>query len=438
MGGGVVLPRGDTFLELFAFLIAAATFFSKSRVRSLRPLMVPVGAMSALALLGCLQLVPLATWVLTWVAPANLKIYHDSAEILRLFGNESRLAPRISIAPTDTAGTVFLVLAYLAVFLSAASLLRTRPRRRLFTATIFASAILQILIALLLEAPGSSAEPEEKRLHGLFVNPNHFAGYLEIVLALAFAAIWTQVLVSADRVPPSAEGPERFEKRVLPIAGRVLLWAVIALGIALTESRGGILAAVISTATLLSMAVLHRNVKFPRRAAIGAAIALLGGILFVARTAGSDPFLRFLKLDPRDLAYNMRVILWKTSIRAWEQFPLLGSGLGTFREAFRRVQPRELVGLVEQAHSDSLQLLVTGGLVGALLGVLLFASLYVLLVRAWRRQKHREESTLVLAGIGALLSLTLHGLLEFNLSIPAIPALLSCVLGAAWAAGRDR
>ncbi len=437
MGGGAMMPRGDILLELFAFLMTAVTFLSKSRLRSLRPLMLPLGAISTLALLGCFQLLPLPRWLLNSVAPVNLQIYHDSAEVLGLFGRPAP-APRISIAPTETMGTVLLVLAYLAVFLSAASVLRTRPRRRLFVATIFASAILQILLALVLEAPGSFATEDEKRLHGLFVNPNHFAAYLEVVLALAFAAIWTEVLVSGDRVSPTTEGAERFERRLLPIAGRVLVWAMIAVGIGATQSRGGILAAAVTTAALLSMALLHRSVKFPRRAALGASIALLGGILFVARTAGAEPFLRFLKLDPRDLANNTRVILWKTSLQAWERFPWLGSGLGTFREAFRRVQPRDLAGLVEQAHSDPLQLLVTGGLVGEILGVVLFASLYVLLLRAWRRQKHREEAALVLGGTGALISLTLHGLLDFNLSIPPIPALLACVLGAAWAAGRSR
>jgi O-antigen ligase len=432
-----MMPRGDILLELLAFLIAAATFLSKSRLRSLPPLIVPLGAIGALALLGCFQLLPLPRWLLNSVAPVNLQIYHDSAEVLGLFGR-SAPAPRISIAPTETMGTVLLVLAYLAVFLSAASLLRTRPRRRLFVATILASAILQILLALVLEAPGSSATEDEERLHGLFVNPNHFAAYLEVVLALAFAAIWTELLVSGDRVSPTTEGAERFERRLLPIAGRVLLWAMIAVGIGATQSRGGILAAAVTTATLLSMALLHRSVTFPRRAALGAGIALLGGILFVARTAGAEPFLRFLKLDPRDLANNTRVLLWKTSLQAWKQFPWLGSGLGTFREAFRRVQPRELAGLVEQAHSDPLQLLVTGGLVGEILGAVLFVSLYVLLLRAWRRQKHREEAALILGATGALFSVTLHGLLEFNLSIPPIPALLSGVLGAAWAASRAR
>src|SRR5438270_11702881 len=151
MGGGAMMPRGDILLELFAFLMAAVTFLSKSRLRSLRPLMLPLGAISALALFGCLQLLPLPRWFLSWAAPVNLRIYHDSAEILRLFGRPSAPFPRISIAPTETEATVLLILAYLAIFLSAASLLRTRSRRRLFGATIFVSAVLQILFALLIE-----------------------------------------------------------------------------------------------------------------------------------------------------------------------------------------------------------------------------------------------------------------------------------------------
>jgi hypothetical protein len=47
-------------------------------------------------------------------------------------------------------------------------------------------------------------------------------------------------------------------------------------------------------------------------------------------------------------------------------------------------------------------------------------------------------SAVALAGFGALLSLTLHGLVDFNLSIPVIPAILACILGTAWAAGRHR
>ena len=430
MGGGALFPRGDLLLELFAFSLAAATLLSRSRVESFRRLAVPVGMLLAIAVLGFVQLIPLPQGLLHWLAPQNLKIYHDSGEVLSLFGRTPPGWFPISIAPHETAGTVLLALAYAAIFLAASSLLQTRPRRRLFLGTVFTSAIVQILLPLALERGPWAGH----RLHGGFLNPNHFAAYLEIVLALAFASIWTAVLTSPDRVAPGAEAADRVEKRVLPIVLPALIWGLVALGIGLTESRGGILAAAVTTMTLLAIASLQRGVRYPLRAAAGAAFVLLAGVVFIAKTAGAEPFLRFLTLDPRDLGGNTRVALWKTSLAAWREFPLLGSGLGTFREAFRRVQPRDLIGLVEQAHSDFLQLLVTGGVLGAALGLVLFGSLFVVLVRAWRRQQHREEGALALAGVGALMSLTLHGFVDFNLSIPPVAALLACVLGCAWTA----
>jgi len=158
------------------------------------------------------------------------------------------------------------------------------------------------------------------------------------------------------------------------------------------------------------------------------------GVLFVFFTAGAAPLLRFLSSDPRDIGTDTRVEIWRASIDAWRLFPNFGSGLGTFREAFRRVQPASIVGLVEQAHNDFLQLLVTGGWFSALLGIVAFASMMIALLTGWLQQRHREESALVLAAFGALLALTIHGLFEFNMSIPAIPATLAVMLGAGWAA----
>jgi O-antigen ligase len=430
MGGGEVMPAGNMFVELFAFLVAAATFLSKSRLRSLRALAIPLGAVSGLAALGLLQLLPIPEKALERAAPANLKIYHESSNILGLFGR-APLLPRISIAPAATMGTMLLTLSYAALFVSTASLLRGRPRRRLFAILVVCTAVVQVLLAAL-------REPAENRLHGVFVNADHFAAYLEIGLALAFGTLWAEILTGTDRARDSADRAERFEKRLLPLAVRILWWAVIAAGVGLTRSRGGILAAAITTAVLLTMALLHRRVRLDRKAAAGVGLALLAGIAFAGAMLGPRPFRRFLELDPRDLGANLRVTLWRTSLDAWREFPLLGSGLGTFREAFRRVQPRDLRGLVEQAHADSLQLLVTGGMIGAALGVLAFGSLFFLLVRAWRTQKHREESALTLSGFGALLSLTLHGLVDFNLSIPAIAATLACALGLAWSAATAR
>jgi O-antigen ligase len=385
LGDGAA-QAGNLLVEVFAFLVAAGAFRSRSCSAPLRPLALPLTAAAGIVLLGMMQLLA-----------------------------------RVSIAPTETAKALLLLLAYGALFLSGVKLLHTRPRRRLFAGALVFGAIAQILLAAFRESP-------EDRIQGAFANPDHFAGYLEIALALAFGVLWAEVLTSADRV----------ERRFLPSAVRALVWSAVLLGIVLTRSRGGILAATLTTLILFAMASLHRRVAFHRRAVLSAAVFLLAGFLLAATVAGVAPFERFLKPDLRHPDQNARVLIWRASLQAWQESPIIGSGLGTFQEAFRRVQPRDMRWRIEHAHSDFVELLVTGGVVGAALGILLFVSLFVLLFRRWRDERHLEESAFVLAGFGALLSLTLHGLVEFNLSIPPIPATLACVLGGAWAAGERR
>jgi O-antigen ligase len=218
---------------------------------------------------------------------------------------------------------------------------------------------------------------------------------------------------------------------------RVLLWFVLAGGIALTESRGGILAAAVVTLLLLSFAPIHPRVKARRWSfTAGGAGVIAAAIGLTALAVRQQPILRFLSSDPRDPASDLRFTLWRLSFQAWKSFPLFGSGLGTFREAFRRVQPRDLHYLVEFAHSDSLQLLVTGGIAGLLLGAAAMLTLLVRLLRSWYAEQRREESAFLLAASGAIFALLLHGLMEFNFSIPAIPATLACVAGFGWAAAQ--
>ena len=415
-------------LSLFAFLIVTLTFLPGTSVPSPRPPAASLGALVALVLLGGLQLLPLPEQTMRVVAPRNLKIYHETAEILDLFGRRAA-APRVSIAPTETVTVLLLLLAYAGLFCASSSLLETRARRRKFAGALLSSGLLQIVFA-------AARQSSEGRVHGSFANPDHFAGYLEIVLAVAFGALWSEILTNPERAEEASSRSEQVERRLPALAARVLLWGLIASGIALTESRGGILAAAVTTLVLFLLAISNRRVRRQRKPIAAVAVAILLGVTFVAVAAGAGRFSRFLQLDPRDTGSDSRMAIWKTSIAAWREFPILGSGLGTFREAFRRVQPREQRGLVEQAHNDFLQLAVTGGVVGAAAGVALFLSLLVLLMRFWFRQKHREENAWALAGFGALLTITLHGLIEFSLSIPVIPATLACVLGFAWAAAR--
>jgi O-antigen ligase len=352
------------------------------------------------------------------LAPVNLEIYHETAEMLGLYG-KSTLLPRVSLAPWETAGTVLRLGAYAALLAASAHLLRTRPRRRVFAGALLVAGCLHVVVAgalLALDAP----------FRGAFSSETEFAHYLLVLLLVGFGALWAEVLVNTDRGRDAIDRAEQYEQRLPPLAAKALAFATIAAGLVLTGSTCSTGASVLAILVVLALGASQR--RGWRRAArpAGAAAALV----FAASRVDAWPLARFTDVDiPRTLR------LWEASLEAWRAFPIVGAGLGAFPDAFRRIQPREIPGLVDAAPSDPAQILVNGGAIGAFLAVLGFVSLLWILLRKWKAQRHREESAMVLAGAGALLGLGLDGLLEFNLGSPVVPATLACVLGLALAGG---
>jgi O-antigen ligase len=266
---------------------------------------------------------------------------------------------------------------------------------------------------------------------GFFPSRADFADYLLVIVPVAFGAVWAEFLTSADRGREAADPTDRLERRLVPLASRSLALATLCVGLALTDAVWRVVAAVVGILLLLALAPRHPHAR--RRLPVATAIGLLLCGILAVRASGS-PLTSLLS----ERTLNRTVDIWRSAFGAWREFPFVGAGLGAFPDAFRRVQPRGLVGLVDQARSDPMQLLVTGGAVGELLGLTAFLSLLVLLFRRWKAQRHREESALVLAGTGALVSFALAGLVEFNLGTPAVAAVLACVIGMALAAGNSR
>jgi putative inorganic carbon (hco3(-)) transporter len=425
---GAVLPGGEMRLELAASVLALLVIFSLPKLAPLRPVRWVLVALGVVIALGIVQLTPFPIDLLRRLSPESIRVYAETNDVLRLFGRRP-LAARISIAPRETLRTILLVLAYAALLFSTILLLSNRLKRRWFCGSAILGAMLHAAFAANLG--------DEPRASGAFVNPNHLAGYLEIGLMIAFGVAWAEILVNRDRVQHAVDAAEAIEKRAIPLAWRILAWGGIAVGIGLTRSRGGIAAAALATAVVTSLGLIHATRRRRLRIAATATLSAAAAITFALVTARKEFLVRFLSSDPREIGTDTRLEIWRASVDAWKHFPIFGSGLGAFREAFRPVQPRDLEGLLEQAHNDFLQILVTGGAVGAIAASVVVGAALVVLFRLWRREQHREESAIILGAFGALLSLTIHGLVEFNFSIPAIPASLACIVGLGIAAGRD-
>lgn len=432
---GANRPAGALRLQLISFGILALAALGARGRGGLGHVRIPCLLTGALVGLGIVQIAPLPEGLVAALSPESLRVWNEAASVLALFDRPAP-SPRISIVPWETAQQTILIAAWLALFLAVVIVGRERPRTPpVLLSSLALCGVIHAIHGTMLVRLGRDTELFGDRAHGTFINPNHFASFLNLCLAAAFALLLVEVLYLLTGHRPRRISPARVVARVFLTATAVL---VIGAGVLMSQSRGGIFSAAVLLVLMTTATMFHPRVRTRRRSVIvGFVVATL--IVGAGAIVISSPstLYRFLSVDPTDPDSDARTYYWQTSIPAIEKYPLVGSGLGTFRESYRRVQPvDERGGYISHAHNDPLELLVTGGAVGFLLGLAGFLSTVWILTRAWWREAHRDQSVWILGGVAGVVAVTLHSLIEFPFTIPAIPAVLAILLGASWSAGR--
>jgi O-antigen ligase len=419
---GGVTPWAAALQAALAFAALALAAVAMERPAALRPAALPAGALAALALLGLLQAAPLPAGLVAALSPQHAALERQAAAL----GAPTASAPaRLTLAVSSTRRAALGWAAAAAAFLAAAVAGQRRERRRWLAWAVLAGALFQVLFGARdwfarARTLWGVELPSAVRLRGTFVNPNHLAAYLEMALAVAFA--WSWWAFRRAREEP------RLDRRIVLAAPPAMLWLTLFTGLAFTGSRGGLLAAV-AAVSLQGVLVAGERRRW-WLAPLGA-LAALAGVAAVAAMGWQEGLGRLLSTTATDVSWDARLREYGAALGLWRRFPATGTGLGTFRDAFPLVQPAGLQGTWWHPHGDLLEVLVTGGLVGA---ALLAAGLWGVgrrLVAVLRDGSRSEDRAAALAALGILVSLALHELLDFGLSMPGNAVTLAVLLGAA-------
>ena len=256
---------------------------------------------------------------------------------------------------------------------------------------------------------------------GPFINRHHFAGYMELALAIPLGLLFSGAI----------EG----EKKLLYI------FAVGMMGVALilTNSRGGIISLVAEFLFLVVIVGLRRKrpheSEEKKRTVRGGlaratlALALIIGILVVTIFLGGEQALsRFVGSVNTEDPSTGRAHFWNVTIDIIRAHPLIGTGLGAFGVVYTRYDTHNGLYRLEQAHNDYLQVLSDGGVVGAALGLFFIIALFRMGMQ--RRESgdefRRGVATGALAGCFAVL---VHSFFDFTLHTTS-NALLFLILAA--------
>jgi O-antigen ligase len=205
------------------------------------------------------------------------------------------------------------------------------------------------------------------------------------------------------------------------------LAAVLLVAAFFSRSRMGILSIVFS---LIFMG-LWGQIKTRGRGARQVTLFILGITAAYAIWIGAGPVLeRYEAFKQADfLEREGRLLVWKAESEQIRDFPILGTGLGTFGLAYRRYQRAFTDYFVDHAHNDYLEFTSELGLVGALLLFLPIFYLFIKMLYVFVGEPSRYRRSVLLGCAGSIFAMLIHTAADFNLQIPANALVFALILG---------
>jgi putative inorganic carbon (HCO3(-)) transporter len=368
-----------------------------------------------------LQVVPLPMAVLRVLSPARA----EAMDALGPVGAKVSFAS-LSVFPAGTFQYYLLVCGYMVIFLLVCTLTwRFRDRCWLVIWPILGIAALEAGVGLWQYFGGTG----EQVRWGTYANHNHYAGFLE--MALPFAVMYpVAVLRRAHSMWHSSVASALAASGVWALA--VLMFS----GIIVSFSRMGFIATLSSLFVMGTLVLGTTQLSWltgsRRRRWVGVgmvAALVLAGFVFLPPERLIQRFARFVSTD--GLTSDGRTDLWAETIPLIKAYPVFGCGLGGYETAFSKFKISGLFVTDDFVHNDYLQLLAELGLVGFVIGAALAFSIVRMALRGAVKSWDPEARYFEMACVGALATIALHSLADFNLYIPANAMLLAWIAGMA-------
>jgi O-antigen ligase len=253
------------------------------------------------------------------------------------------------------------------------------------------------------------------RPYGPFVNRNHLATWVIMACPLVFGYLLARA--------PERTAPRLFAQRManaLKQLGTIRIWLVVAvcvmtLAVLLSGSRSGIIGLLCAFALGTAMTRGRGTVAVRRWVVLQ--FVLLG--IVAVSFANYDVLLRrFDESIASTEAGRGRVAIWRDSIRLARDFPLTGTGAGTFGKAINVYQTAEPGYAIDQAHNHYLQLIAEGG-AWLVLPAMVAAGLFVASAGRSLKQDVTSNSLIRAGACAGLAGVLVQSIWETGLTMPA-------------------
>lgn len=412
--GGVELWSLSIF-EISSFVIFCAWVVEQAMTRRIElrgsRIYIPFGVFF---LLVVLQVIPLPHFLLDVLSSNTANLWKSQKGALEhLFGDSIQMSYTISFAPYVTKQKLLLYVSYGMFYIVIANYVSSRKQIKRFFWVAFSVAIIESLVGLLQFITGLS-NFSFGRASGTYVNPNNFAGLLGMIIPISLGYAFS-LGYEESRPVNNLKGIANVQN----INKLLLLFAtaLIALSLIFSQSRGGILSFAVSVIFFYTLTT-WRGIGRGKFWAAGLFVIILTSY---AVWIGLDPVLE--RYSETKEGFSSRLPVWKDTIRLIKDFPVFGTGLGTFGVSYPIYKDRAIWPLsFSHAHNDYLELAAETGLVGLILVLCGIALLFNKALNKIKNLPWNGDGFRLFLSIGCLsgvLFMLIHALTEFNFQIPS-------------------
>jgi putative inorganic carbon (HCO3(-)) transporter len=324
-------------------------------------------------------------------------------------------------------------LAYVLMLSLTLCLVDSKKRLFLTVSVIISAASLEAIYGAAASLMGDSfafwRPTDGTRAGGTFVNKNHFAALLSLAVGLSIGlGLYFLRLLEFSSTRGKLRGLFlRMTKLVLtPIGFTFGVLLILISGMLLSESRGALIALLVSVLLILAPGMVLHGRKSPEG-------RILPYILLITLIASfwlglgniSSGFVSLMAND------TSRWTHWQQTWTMFTEHWFLGVGNGAYQYVFTQFKGGDYTHyLIDYAHNDHLQLLAEQGLMGALLW---YAGLCLLLFRFlsayFKKHASRRYQCLLVGLLISLAAFFLHSFVDFNFHIPANALWFYIILG---------
>jgi O-antigen ligase len=265
--------------------------------------------------------------------------------------------------------------------------------------------------------------PKKTGFMATFINENHFAGYMELVIPITMAFVlrylfrlkksgWRKLLASDDL----------YKMIVFSILATVMI-----VSLAVSRSRGGFVGFV-SSLFLITILLVSR--RFHRRRAWVIAVVLTLSFLMLAWVGLKDVLREWETLGHigKEHSFLRRMEITRATWRAAQDYPVWGSGLGTFETVFPKYGTlrfeedsgaRSILVTTPHAENDYVQTLLEMGWLGLSVGLLGAVLFFRIAIVTYLTRRRSSISLPAMGGAVSIFAIMVHSFSDFHFRVDA-------------------